>query len=238
MNYIVEVEGKEYGPIDQDTLAKWIENGRVFHDTKVRNSLIKKWYEAGSLAALQDAFAIQEAKYEKQPGALVGLIKSVAAPAAGVQKRAENTAFKYRYLPGPAPFVLRLAAFAFDAVLMLIFALLCFGFCLVVAKSTGAPNTAFYLMFFVFVCGVLSYVAGGVGVFAQTFGMWFWGLMVSRHDEEASPVFLVRAYVFGALLLLFGLLTPLVIFINGDRRALHEMLTGTRVIRIAARTKT
>ena len=238
MNYIVEVEGKEYGPIDQETLVKWIENGRVFQDTKVRNALIKKWCEAGTLAALQGAFAAQEAKYEK-PGALGGLLKSIAPTEAGkAKKEAEGTAFKYRYLPGPAPFSLRLAAFAFDAVLMLLFALFCFGFCVVVAKSTGAANAAFYLMFFAFVCGLLAYFSVGVGVFAQTFGMWFWGLMVSRHDEEASPVFLVRAYVFSVLLLLFGALTPLVMFVNGDRRALHEMLTDTRVIRISAKAKT
>ena len=59
MEYIVlGQDDNEYGPVDADTLKKWVEHGRVFRDTQVRNSLMKKWTEAGTLDFLEEAFAM------------------------------------------------------------------------------------------------------------------------------------------------------------------------------------
>ncbi len=242
MKYIVQMDGKEFGPVDEITLTQWVEEGRVLRTSKVRNSMIIKWNDAGTLDLLAKAFEEREAENE-EAGASGGGFFGIFG--GGKNKRVEekvvtydsSSAFKQHYLPNPAPISLRLLSALFDLIVSYLIIMLSIIPGYVMTSAGFETSTAFYFSFFIAFCGIVGYLAGCIGVFAQTFGMWFWGLMVTENNSKASPVYLFNAYIFALMLLLFGVLSPLFVYLNANRRSLHEIMTGTQVIRIAAKPK-
>ena len=65
MEYIVKVNNKEYGPVDDEILIKWVEDGRVLPESEIRNSKLNLWKKADSFSFLKDAFNVQESKFRK-----------------------------------------------------------------------------------------------------------------------------------------------------------------------------
>ncbi len=291
MKYFIQGEdGKEYGPIDEETLRKWTESGRVVQHTPVRNVLIKKWNKASDLDFLLPAFALQGVREEKEKNFFKKFSDHLDTLFGGGRKKQEEltpwaTAFKNKYIHDPASFSLRLAAFAFDLIIIggfSIFLLLHFqasfthppkpdqteteaaapaaqpdGAAAPVASSgadsaqdtakaspeTAAPtpesiaevNSAFNRAFYILLTFALLYYGLSIGIFAQTFGMWFWGLMLAKTD--LGEVLFARAYFYAVLMLLVGVLSPLIVYFNPYKRSLHEILSGTMLIRTAARPK-
>jgi uncharacterized RDD family membrane protein YckC len=79
----------------------------------------------------------------------------------------------------------------------------------------------------------LIYYTLAIGLYAQTFGMWFWGLFVARPGREPREAFFFRAFLFALFMLLFGVLTPFFVFISGC--GLHDLLAGVRVYHVAGK---
>lgn len=301
MKYIIQGEdGKEYGPIDEETLRKWTEAGRVVPHTLVRNVLIKKWNKASDLDFLLPAFAVQGSREEKEKGSLRKFsdhLNTLFGGGKANKKKDETpweTSFKNKYIHDPASISVRIAAFSFDLIIIggfAIFLLLHFsasfshpertdqkesavsdlpsaantqtpenaaatpstekaassassGSDTSVPKTQEAPpspesieevNSAFNRSFYIFITCILLYYGLSLGIFAQTFGMWFWGLMIAKTD--LGEVLFGRAYFFTILMLLIGVLSPLVVYFNPYKRSLHEILSGTMIIRTAARPK-
>ena len=96
-------------------------------------------------------------------------------------------------------------------------------------------NKVFYLLFSIFMLIALLYFGLGLGIFAQTAGMWFWGIFIVKRD--LSEAYFARAYLFSVLLILLGWLTPLFASLNRKRRSLHDLFSGVWIIRISARPK-
>jgi hypothetical protein len=304
MKYIIKGEdGREYGPIDNETLRKWTAAGRVVPQTPVRNVLIMKWNKASDLDFLHSAFAVQGVREDKERSNFRKFSDHFSSIfGGGEQKKAGDTpwatAFKNRYIPDPATVSLRIAAFSFDFMLIAVFSIfLLMHFhasfkhpeiprqqesassetsppapvipdsakpfsgsvpspvspnAVVNAKaqetvqaakektfptpeSEAEVNSAFNRAFYILVTCVLLYYGISLGLFAQTFGMWFWGMIIAKAD--LGEVLFFRAYFFTVLMLLFGVLSPFIVYFNPYRRSLHEMLSGTMVIRTAARPK-
>jgi uncharacterized RDD family membrane protein YckC len=321
---ILGEEGKEYGPVDAETLKKWVEHGRVFRDTRVRNALMKRYNLAGDLEFLKDAFEGQEELQEQETGIAGKLLKAFLPVKKEEDEKPEeeqfvSTAFKNRYIPNPATFFKRVNSFLLDAVLLAAFAVILF--CIMnfmtgtfglgefssdftkgeIAAGLGAggdvdPETAaaevaaakkeaeekkkaersesdeaksavngtaeaenekakepptprfkpsksqierlnklFPLFFAVFVAGVLLYYGIALGLFAQTYGMHYWGIFIVKgHDGEAFPL---RAYAFFLASLILWPLMPLFVILNPSKRTLHGYLTGCRLISITAKPK-
>lgn len=105
------------------------------------------------------------------------------------------------------------------------------------AKWCPVPfmNQVFYILFTVFFVVTLLYYGISLGFFAQTFGMWFWGIFIVCYDK-ATPVFLFRAYIFALAGFLFGILLPVMTILPGQR-SIHDILTGVWVIRIASKSE-
>ncbi len=77
---------------------------------------------------------------------------------------------------------------------------------------------------------VLLYYALSLAVFAQTVGMWFWGIFLTRHDIQ--EVYFLRALVYSVLLVLLGILMiPMVYFF---RRSAADLICGVRQIGVAS----
>ncbi|MBN1864722.1 MAG: hypothetical protein JW808_07470 [Victivallales bacterium] len=326
MKYIVlGKDGKEYGPVDAETLAKWVEHGRVFKDSKVRNALMMKWNDAGKLEFLQDSFNQQEIREEEESSGLKGKLLSFLAGKTEKhdlpEEEDKKTAFRQKYTPRPAGVFQRIGAFLIDAVIVACFGL-CLFFSLVISTGTWVtvettagfaniaamsefqgtggdlsggegevieildadgiqealrsegsptvpkpaasrqpspepevesaepepepekkaefppPNTLrkeFNSIFAVFVLGVLLYYGISLGIYAQTCGMWYFGLIIVKgHDAEALPA---RTFAYALLSLLFAPITPPMVLINPACRSLQGYLTGTRLISITAKAK-
>src|SRR5215813_13450596 len=54
--WIVRVQGKEYGPADIDTLREWKREGRLLPDNEARNAGVDLW---GTAAAIPGLFDLQ-----------------------------------------------------------------------------------------------------------------------------------------------------------------------------------
>ncbi|OGV54777.1 MAG: hypothetical protein A2017_16100 [Lentisphaerae bacterium GWF2_44_16] len=103
--------------------------------------------------------------------------------------------------------------------------------------NTNIINSTFHKYFTLFMLIALLYYGLTLGYFAQTFGMWFWGIFIVKNDEDLSEVFFFRAYMFAVLMFIFGILSPVIVAINPKRRAIHDMLSGVRVLKIAGKPK-
>jgi uncharacterized RDD family membrane protein YckC len=237
MKYIISGDdGKEYGPIDQETLRKWVESGRVLPTTLVRNQMMKKWSRAADLDFLKTALETQTQRVEEDKSAFehgLDFIKSIFKKKTVVKNI--NTTFKYEYIHNPAPVYLRIGAATFDWLLLSCFACLLFLVFSIAIKTDIDVNFAFTASLIVFFGGTLLYYSLALGIYAQTFGMWFWGIMIVSSD--IGEVFLGRAYFYTINMLVFGLLSPIIVYLNPEKRSLHEYISGTRIIRIAARPK-
>jgi uncharacterized RDD family membrane protein YckC len=242
MKYVILGEdAKEYGPIDGETLRKWVESGRVLPHTQVRNALLKtKWGRADKLEFLQDAFAVLGEKRFEEAGILDRLRDLLFHASGGKREpKPKNTAFRHSYVPQPASAVLRLLAFIADGVVL---TALAGGFAIVfwlAVKAGYGPNPAFQFLGGIYVLCVLLYYGVALGTYAQTAGMWFWGIMLAKQGEEADDLeeaYPLRAYSFALAMFVLGALTPLCLILP-RQRAIHDLLTGCVVVGIAAKPK-
>ena len=311
MEYIVlGSDGKEYGPVDHDTLCKWIEHGRISKDSKVRNSLVKKWNIAGEMDSLKSAFSANESLQEQE--AVLG--QKVLNSFLGSHKEAkegkhtESTAFVHKYKPKPPNVLIRIYAFLTDAALIAIYGVLLFfimawmtGTWVKVDNNVGAtlstlehqakeqaeviestdkkekkmtekdvekqdkeinkakePSTTetpvdyetketessfplagqfrgtYYFFAFIFILSVTLYYGIGLGIYAQTLGMWYWGILIVKgYKDEALPL---RAFAYAVLSFVFAPTTPFVVLINPIHRSIQGYLTGTRLVCLQAKS--
>lgn len=80
---------------------------------------------------------------------------------------------------------------------------------------------------------IIFYYGFCYGFFAQTFGMWYWGIFIIRKNIE--EVYFFRAFIYTLMMFVFGIFTP--VFLYVFNRGLHDLLAGVRVINVAGTTK-
>jgi len=318
MKYIVlGKDGNEYGPVDAETLKKWVEHGRVQKDSQIRNAMVRKWNDAGKLDFLQDSFAVQETVAEQEEASgILGALGLKAKKEEPEKTKEKSTAFKYRHVPDPAGPALRLMSGLTDVLVLAIFAGFLFLLMNISAgtlslgefttgwedelkkaekavedpygdagkealkeaeakknagdesadsdsndtseagddetavpkKEEGPPawttvpkenverlNSLYSKFFALFALGAFLYFGIGLGVFAQTLGMWYWGLIIVKgYDGESYPA---RSFAFAIAMLLMGFLSPIITLVNPQRKSIHEYLTGARLIKVSGKPK-
>jgi uncharacterized RDD family membrane protein YckC len=342
MKYIIkDVQGNEHGPVDEETLAKWVDEDRVTAETPVRSQLLKGWKCAEDVPFLKERLAEQT---ERRKQVDSGVKKSLSA-IKGVKgklftKKESGTAFVHQHIPKNAGALHRFYAFLYDLVIIaLVGGLIGAGSLWYAYNYAGShtdssvaelaekdmmlPKKAEKIMQAVglnekkapkktdeekqaeldvkknrpiydnlnaqtapytkadahggygrgslwinktdgsrYVClgaqpgkarwinvslisefltwfsiGMLLlivlYYGISLGYFAQTFGMWFWGIFITKKD--ISEVYYFRAFLFTVFMLLFGILSPLFVYVF--RRGLHDILTGVRIIGVAGTSR-
>jgi uncharacterized RDD family membrane protein YckC len=75
----------------------------------------------------------------------------------------------------------------------------------------------------------LLYYGICLGFFAQTFGMWYWGIFIVKKDT--SEVFFMRAMVWTVLMMTLGVISPLSVYLL--RKAPHDVIAKVRIIQVA-----
>jgi len=228
--YILKsVEGEEFGPVDQDCLMRWAENGRITSYCEIRSTLLPRWEKAKDVSFLRDIIAAQQQIGEEEhTPSVLGRIKSrVGLKATKQTARSGLTKTKVQdyELAGTAQ---RLASGISDMVMVFVYAL-CVYFLMAFFIMNGFDaDTGFYLGFAVFYIGALMYFAWTVSFRSQTIGHRVWGLLLVSDDED---VFLGRGFLFAIGIFLFWFLTPFAMYITPSGRAFQDLISGTYVVK-------
>ncbi|OGV35171.1 MAG: hypothetical protein A2020_11545 [Lentisphaerae bacterium GWF2_45_14] len=311
MNFIVkDSEGKEHGPLNEDSLIKWAEAGDIFAETPMRNALMAQWKTAADFSFLKEPLDRQAEEKEKAKG----FFEKRADSKTRKKEGDKSTAFEYKYLPDSATLFLRLASTFFDFALLSVPALILYCSALSIFyfsdinsgvpvpeakepvnvetsekekieipqlasfeseanpliednamkgfvagsrwKNTGTGdaficvsssdssarwlplntyNNTIIACLSAFLAVALLYYGLLLGLFAQTFGMWFWGIFIVKPD--LSEVFLLRAYYFTIMMFLLGVFSPILVYAASSRRAFHDLASGVMIIKIAGKPK-
>lgn len=234
LQYIVRRPDKtEHGPYDREKLVQLFSDGEFDYRCEIRNALVKEWKTPEEMAPLKPiARAQREADQVKHEERAVSKLKkriSASKPQLpdAMQQLHQRNVFTFT----PAPIRLRMLAGITDLLLLALWAA---GVAFLAVQTArggiASDNAAFYGGFGVFLFGAELLLAWPLGFQAQTLGQRFWGIMVVRMKGQA--IFLMRAFLFSLSACLFGWATPFVAFVLPTRRAVPDILTRTRVVRI------
>lgn len=357
MPYIIkDINNEEHGPIDAETLAKWVDEDRVLAETQVRSSLLPNWKNADQIDFLKERFAEQELRRQKA----ATMVEKSGSVFKDVKKRMAakfipkvQSKFEQKRPPQYAQMAPRFLAGLYDFILILMVGAFLYGMGITYAyyypaaktdnskkeiakkdnmmipileaerlrrveierrfeaarkvqkgeelektkkafeaefkaekaKSkeirdevhennmtadcppytladknagyqvssiwndtttgekyvclSGKPGAARWLSVTILtrivticiaVLAVLTLLVTAfcLGYYSQTFGMWFWGIFITR--QKIAEVYFFRAFIFTLLYPLCVIFSPLFVYVF--RRGLHEMLSGTRLIRV------
>ncbi|HBM15983.1 MAG TPA: hypothetical protein DD381_06540 [Lentisphaeria bacterium] len=241
MEYIVKVNDKEYGPIEDDILIRWVEDGRVLPDSEVRNSKLALWKKADDFSFLKDAFKAQEAKFRKvrhTPDEKTEHNFTKILHVSSVEQQKKNsTDFKNTFLPDKAGIYIRMKAGIVDLIVVLcIFCISIYltDFLMTALGISDLKNqglTIVILSLFL----ILLYLGSSLGIFAQTIGMWYYGLILVREGDNADEVYLLRAFIFAVFICVFWIISPVFNYILGRKKSIHDLITNTQIVLISAR---
>ena len=128
----------------------------------------------------------------------------------------------------PPPLNFRILAFTMDLIVNAILVIAFYN----IMKTSGTEmldEERAMSLFLASVPGIpLIYYSFCLGLKAQTFGYWFFGIMVIKGKGE--EVFVGRAFFMTLIFILTLPIEPLFIFIFS--KGLHESFTGTRVVNV------
>ena len=233
MKYMVRsTDGKEYGPVDQETLVQWAKAGRVTEHYEIRNALMKKGNPAYKVPFLQDIIKTQKSIRDRNRPVSTR-ISNLINPEDGSEFKnttSLNQPGRFQFSPGPTD--LRFLAWLIDTSIVI-----CIGIFMFVATSFLIQNNnneyqAFTLFTLMFISFLLLYYTISMGMVAQTVGQWFSGLMVVR--TKGGPVLMGRAFIFSIFYLVFFWTTLLFTYCLPSKQAIQDKLSGTRIIKISA----
>ncbi len=229
---ILGADGKEYGPVTAGKLHEWIAAGRANLQTKARRDGETEWKTLAEFPEVSQLGTSGSA-----PPQTVFPSGVPVLPGANATATLELE---------PASRWLRLGAILLDNIIGGIFLLP--GFCVMLTAgfftNTDMAQTPLLLAGF----GVLGFgvlVLMGIQIYllttrGQSIGKKLLGIKIVNFDDEANPgfvkAFLLRAFVNGLIgaIPFLGLaytLTDIFFIFRDDRRCLHDLLAGTKVVK-------
>jgi len=232
MKYIViSPDGKEYGPVDQETLIQWSQSGRITEQYLVRNALMKKGNPPSKIPFLKDIIEKQKNLRDRNRPLSTKLSHLVDSETESHQAGLSlNQSNKNVFSPGPSS--LRFLAWLIDTSLLLAFGI---GTLLLASKaleSSEAEYGIFLILTLAYFTAILMYYTVSIGFTAQTLGQRFAGLMAIR--TKGGPVLMGRAFVFSVFYLVFFWTTLPFTFCLPSKRAIQDKLSGIRIVKITA----
>ena len=201
-NYkIIGGDGREYGPVTLEELKAWVRDGRVGRETQVWRSDMASWLHASQYQELQSE---------------ISLLKPSA------------TVFENEF--EPVGFWPRVGAYILDQLILGAAGYLIFG---APPNATTFPEIIHLMgarMGYSFLISTIYYV-GLNGYFGATLGKMVIGARIVRADGSKigfGIAFLrMLATIVSSLTLGIGYL---MVAFREDKRALHDLIVGTRVI--------
>lgn len=228
---ILGADGKEYGPVTVGQIAEWIAGGRANLQTKARLNGETEWKTLGDFPE----FGIRPSSGPDEPVVVPSVVRTYSpAPAAAVSGLEAASRW------------LRLGAYLLDSIIGFVF--VSPGFMILVMagffSTPDNPNPALLLAGFgaaglglLFLLGVQIYFLTTRG---QTLGKMMLGIKIVNFDDEQNPgfvkAFLLRLFVNGLIgavpfLGLAYTLADILFIFRDDRRCIHDLLAGTKVVK-------
>jgi uncharacterized RDD family membrane protein YckC len=221
---ILGTDGKEYGPVSEATIMGWIAGGRANLQTKARRGNETEWKTLGDFAEFNAAMPPPAV-------AVTAMASASVAPAAGLELAS-------RWL--------RLGAALLDSIIGTMFAAPGMAMLIMagVFATPDSPNPALMLAGFVTI-GAAMVVLLGIQIYllvtrGQTLGKKFLGIKIVCFEDDSNPgfvkVFLLRMLVNGLIgavpfLGLIYSLTDILFIFREDRRCIHDLIAGTKVVK-------
>lgn len=234
---ILGADGKEYGPVTAGKLHEWIAAGRANLQTKARRDGETEWKTLGDFPELSQ-FGTTGGSH---PPSLPVLPATTFAPTTRITPSAAPTLELE-----PASRWLRLGAIILDSIIGGLFMLP--GFCVLLSagaftRTNQPPTPLTFAGFGVLSVGVLILLAIQIYLLTtrgQTVGKKLLAIKIVNFDNEANPgfvkAFLLRGLVNGLIgyIPIVGWVYTLVdicFIFRDDRRCLHDLLAGTKVVK-------
>ena len=221
---------EEYGPVSQQGLLRLVQAGKITAYHQIRSTLIPKWDYAKDVSFLAEPIAAQqpvEERVEKPGWRGIWEQMTYRAPdtrmASGlIEAKAED------YVT--AAIAVRTVAAITDLIVLTTFYVSVFLMMTAAHKARVNANFLFYAWFVIVYLGTLWYYAA-FACFGkhQTPGQRFWGLLVIKTDGRR--LLLGRCFLLALTTIVFGLLTPFVMFITPSGRAPQDFICGIRVVK-------
>ena len=208
--YYENSKGEEIGPIDEDILIDKARKGEISSDTLVRNAMVRVYKEAEKIACLKDIVKDQS---PKTTASFKEISKNLHRSKSSIKAPAMN---------------FRIMAFTLDLLINCVLVIISYNLFKMFGNDALGEETSMSI-FLASVPGLpLIYYSFCLGLRAQTFGFWFFGIMVIK--GEGDEVFVGRAFFMSFIFILTLPIEPLFIFLFN--KGLHEAFTGTRVVNV------
>ena len=231
MKYFVQtVDGKEYGPVDQEVLIQWAKAGRVTKDCEIRNELMRKGTSASLVPFLKPIISKQKSVVDQNRPATARIKQLFVSEEDNTRHQAHNLTKSGNMASGGST-DLRLGAWLTDTFLLGVLGAGLLWITSLFIRQNGNENLVFLIFTLVYLSSILMYYTISMGLTAQTVGHWIVGLMVVR--TTGGPVLMGRAFSFSVFYLLFFWSTVLFTYCFPSKRALQDRFSGTRIVKIA-----
>ncbi len=219
----IDKNGETHGPADQVQVERAIAAGLIDRNSALRNAMLGEFRTVGEFKCFEKAL-IAAGQAEGKDGEGEGGKKSASGIWASLMECSRknsdvSSAFSREYLPKAAPFFTRLLAAFTDFILLGIIGVVLL---LLLPRTAGNVSLVCTLM----LIAAFFYYSISLSVYAQTIGMYYWGIFLARKDLEEA--YFLRCFFYTYLwMITFPLL---IICFPFFKRNLAELLTGTRVI--------
>lgn len=241
---IIGGDGKEYGPVYADQIRTWMAAGRANLDTQAKPVGSTEWRRIGDISELNPSAVSAPPRVVSDAPALPSFDAAAATAGADESTDLETplAGRGERLLAQLLDNVIFLAV-ALPGIIMIAVAAARAGF----RPGMGAENilTMAGVGAGVLVLGFAAVVLGAVQIWmlvtrGQTLGKRIMDVRIVRLDDESTPgfvhVFVLRALVPGVIGALPWLgwiftLTDILFIFRDDRRCIHDLIAGTKVIK-------
>ena len=209
MQYIIlDTHGREGNPISEELLIEMAKNGKIHSETLIRNTLVSRYRPAIKILCLDGSLCDNSSKKTPKVAIATNLHRSVGS--------ITSPGINYR-----------LGAAFIDQIVLAILIIGSFNIFRLLGDSIDTEVTISYFISSS-IAIPLSYYSICLAVRAQTFGFWFFGIMIVKGEEDA--VYFGRAFIMSLLYLLTLPLAAVFIFVF--EKSIHEALSGTKVVNV------
>lgn len=230
--YILKtVDDEEFGPVDQETLTRWGETGRVTAYCQIRSTLIARWEYAKDVAFLKEIIAAQEEERVEDvaPSLLQRFRRRLTLRASkNVAHSGLHHAKPTEYDAAPAP--TRYFSGVVDLLAILVIgAIIYLGLAACYSAGVLDATAAFYAWVALTYIGAVMYLCWFICFRTQTFGHKWWGTMLIRQDGQ--DLYLGRTFIYAVVTMFFGFTTFGFMFVLPSGLALQDIVSGTKMVK-------
>ncbi len=232
-------DGEEIGPIDQQSVVKLAESGKINLESKIRSTLVNKWEPAIELDAIKPILKKQlQTQVEKKNNTAWNKIKArINLKVRRMEDSGSNGLVRSDSTSAPsASLALRIGAALTDWLILAIwFVILYLIFAWLFAHKAIGGESIFYIGFLIYWTSILFYFILNISLKTQTPGQRFWGIYLVCNDGD--NLWMGRVFFYTIIMLLFGIFSPLFIYASSSGKTLQEILTKTRMAKILMQRK-